>query len=58
MVKNGPDCPYIQSMTLNGKPYNKSFITHQNIMNGGMLKIIMGSKPNYKFGAERQNRPW
>lgn len=56
-VKNGPDSPYIQSMTLNGRPYNKSFITHQNIMNGGVLKITMGSKPNYKFGVERQNRP-
>lgn len=36
---------YIQSVKLNGKPYDKSYITHQQIMNGDRLEFEMGSKP-------------
>ena len=32
---------YIESTTLNGKPYNKSFIKHQDIINGGTLHFKM-----------------
>lgn len=48
---------YIQSVKLNGQDYKKSFITHQDIMKGGSLKFVMGSKPNEKFGTEMENRP-
>ncbi|WP_372751889.1 GH92 family glycosyl hydrolase [Labilibaculum sp.] len=48
---------YIQSVELNGKKYNKSFIRHQDIMKGGSLKFVMGSEPNKKFGAAAENRP-
>lgn len=36
---------YIQSVKLNGKPYNKSYITHEQIMNGDILEFEMGNKP-------------
>lgn len=36
---------YIQSVKLNGKPYNESFITHEQIMNGDVFEFEMGSKP-------------
>ena len=36
---------YIQSATLNGKPYNETFIKHEDIINGGELRFVMGSKP-------------
>ena len=45
------DCYYIQSATLNGVPYTKNYITHQDIMNGGTLKLSMGSAPNYDWGS-------
>ena len=48
---------YIQSAELNGQPYEKSFITHKDILNGGTLKFKMGSRPNPNFGAEPENRP-
>ena len=41
---------YIQSAKLNGEPYNKSWITHQEIVNGGTLVFEMGSKPNKEWG--------
>ena len=48
---------YIQKATLNGKPYTKSFITYDDIMRGGTLELVMGSKPNRKFGADAKDRP-
>ncbi|HYW34157.1 MAG TPA: glycoside hydrolase family 92 protein, partial [Balneolaceae bacterium] len=36
---------YIQSATLNGQPYNKAYITHNAIENGGTLTLDMGSQP-------------
>ena len=36
---------YIQSVKLNGQPYNQSFITHQQIMDGATLEFEMGDKP-------------
>ncbi len=36
---------YIQSVKLNGKPYNKSYITHQQIMEGSTFEFEMGDKP-------------
>ncbi|MDI3527137.1 MAG: hypothetical protein PWR03_1320 [Tenuifilum sp.] len=36
---------YIQKILLNGKPYNSNFINHIDIVNGGELTFIMGSKP-------------
>jgi predicted alpha-1,2-mannosidase len=35
---------YVQKMTLNGKPYNKLSITHQDIMNGGEMVFYMSAK--------------
>ncbi|MDA3879615.1 MAG: GH92 family glycosyl hydrolase [Prolixibacteraceae bacterium] len=37
---------YIQSAILNGKSYNKAWIEHNNIVAGGELIFIMGSKPS------------
>ena len=48
---------YIQSATLNGEAYTKSFITHKEILNGGELVFKMGNTPNPEFGADMENRP-
>lgn len=36
---------YIQSVKLNGKPYDKSYITHEQIMQGSVFEFEMGDKP-------------
>jgi len=57
-VENNSDSNlYIQSVMLNGENYEKSFITHKDIMKGGKLKFVMGDKPNKNFGKELSNRP-
>ena len=37
---------YIKTALLNGKPYNKAWIMHDDIMNGGELILEMDSKPS------------
>ena len=36
---------YVQSVKLNGRPYDKSYITHEQIMNGDTLEFEMGNRP-------------
>src|ERR1035438_1682322 len=40
---------YIQTILLNGKPYEKEFITYSDIKAGGTLEFSMGDKPNRKM---------
>ncbi|MDO8930583.1 MAG: GH92 family glycosyl hydrolase [Bacteroidota bacterium] len=37
---------YIQEVKLNGQKLDRSFITHQEIMDGGILEFTMGAEPN------------
>ncbi|MCF8304369.1 MAG: GH92 family glycosyl hydrolase [Bacteroidales bacterium] len=42
---------YIQKAFMNGKEYNKSYLRHQDIMNGSTLVFEMGPKPNRNWGS-------
>ncbi len=48
---------YIQSATLNGRPYRKSFITHSTLMAGGEVVFEMGPRPNQKWGSGANDAP-
>ncbi len=41
---------YIQSATLNGKTFNKTAISHQEMQKGGVLHFVMGAQPNQNWG--------
>jgi predicted alpha-1,2-mannosidase len=56
-INNNSSNVYIQNVKLNGKPYDKTYIKHQDIMQGGELEFVMGSKPNKKYGKAKENRP-
>ena len=49
-INNAPENKYIQSATLNGKPLNKPFIHHDEIMKGGKIVFEMGNKANRNWG--------
>jgi hypothetical protein len=48
---------YVQSATLNGENYTKSYITHADVMNGGELSFVLGRKPNRSWGVGEGNEP-
>ncbi len=49
---NSSQNKYIQSATLNGKPLNKAWLVHEDIVNGGELIFEMGPRPNKTWGTE------
>ena len=55
-VNNSDENIYVQSVTLNGKRYDKSYIDYRDIIAGGTLELTMGSKPS-KWGTAKKNRP-
>ncbi|KAJ7227841.1 glycosyl hydrolase family 92-domain-containing protein [Mycena haematopus] len=48
---------YIQSATLNGKPYTKNWISHDLFTKGGTLKFVMGWSKNSKWGTGQADLP-
>ena len=49
---------YIQAVELNGKPLERSFIKHQEIMAGGTLKFDMGPEINDQWAVKNENYPY
>lgn len=52
-----PDNKFIQSATLNGKPWNKSWFSHEDLMNGGKLLLEMGKYPNKEWASNEDAIP-
>ena len=48
---------YIQSATLDGKRYDKSFLLHDDLMRGGELVFRMGARPSLRWGTGAGNEP-
>ena len=48
---------YIQSATLNGRAYRKSFLTHRDLIAGGQLVFKMGPRPNRQWGSRALDVP-
>ncbi|MDF2190480.1 GH92 family glycosyl hydrolase [Paraflavitalea sp. CAU 1676] len=55
---NSADNVYIQSALLNGAAYSKNYITHSDIVNGGLLEFTMGAKPQESRGIQKSDRPF
>jgi predicted alpha-1,2-mannosidase len=49
---------YVGRVTLNGKPLDRVYIRHEEIMAGGELRFTMQAVPNKTWGANRKARPY
>jgi predicted alpha-1,2-mannosidase len=56
-INNSKENKYIQSATLNGQSFNRTWITHNEITKGGELVFEMGSEPNKKWGVGKESAP-
>lgn len=52
-----PNNKYIQSVKLNGKDWNKSWFSHNDLMEGGKLELVMGNKPNKEWASSDASVP-
>ena len=48
---------YIRSVTLDGKPYTKNYITHEDILRGGTMEFEMGPEPVPSWGNKPEDCP-
>ena len=48
---NSPKNIYIQSAAWNGQPFQQTWFTHRQLIGGGVLRLVMGPKPNLSWGA-------
>ena len=55
---NQPENVYIQSATLNGELYNRSWIDHHDIQKGGKLTFMMGDQPNTSRAVDENAVPF
>ncbi|MDD2964564.1 MAG: GH92 family glycosyl hydrolase [Bacteroidales bacterium] len=53
---SAPRC-YIQGAKLNGKTYERSWISHFVLEKGGELEFAMGPEPNPAYGKDETHRP-
>ena len=49
--------PYVGSVTLNGKPLERVFLRHGEIVAGGELHFTMQAEPNRAWGQPANARP-
>lgn len=54
---NSPENKYIQKIELNGTPYTKLFITHDELLAGGELVFFMGDKPSRALASYSSDIP-
>jgi len=55
--RSSPRDQYIQSITFNGKPYDKVWFRHADIANGATIVFHMGGEPDLQFGAAENAAP-
>ena len=49
---------YIQSLQINGKLYDKNWVSHSELQKGGTMNFIMASTPNKKRGTSESAYPF
>ena len=57
-ANNSDNNVYINSMTLNGKPYDLNWLGHQTLMQGVVINDSMSAQPNKKRGIKAEDFPY
>ena len=55
---NSKENIYVDELKLNGKFWDKNFIKHSTILNGGELSFSMSNSPNKKRGTKKESYPY
>jgi predicted alpha-1,2-mannosidase len=56
-LNNSKTNVYIQSAKLNGKPLNRPWFTHTELLDGSVLTLKMGKRPNKTWGSKVADAP-
>jgi putative alpha-1,2-mannosidase len=55
--RSSPSDTYVQSATLGGRPIPRAWMTHDDVMARGELRVVLGPKPNAGWAAAPAERP-
>lgn len=55
---NGAEHRYISSMTVNGKPVSRNYLTHGELTGGAKVVMKMSSQPNKQRGTREADFPY
>lgn len=56
--ENSADNKFITQVTLNGKPYSKNWLSHDDLMKGATINFGMSAKPDKKRGTKKEDFPF
>jgi putative alpha-1,2-mannosidase len=54
---NSPQNVYVQRAAVNGKPLQRAWIYHSEIVAGGRLELEMGPRPNTQWASRPEDAP-
>ena len=49
---------YVKSLSINGERYDKMYVTHEDLLKGGVWEYVMDSKPNKRRGVAAESKPY
>jgi predicted alpha-1,2-mannosidase len=52
-----PTNPYVQSLTLDGKPYERTWLPYETLSQGATLQFKLGATPNRDWGSKPDDAP-
>jgi predicted alpha-1,2-mannosidase len=55
---NGSNKPYVQALEWNGKGVGRNWLSHEALMQGGVLRFTMGAQPNRQRGTTAAAYPF
>jgi predicted alpha-1,2-mannosidase len=55
---NSSENKYVQTLTVNGKPWDKNWLNHFDLQQGGLLQFKMGATPNKSRGTSASAFPY
>ncbi len=56
--KNSAENVYVNALQMNGSEYDKNWLSHKAMQQGGTLNFDMTAKPNYTRGASKNAAPY
>ena len=49
---------YVKALYINGEKYDRTYVTHQDILEGGVWEFVMASKPDRRRGVSAEDKPY
>lgn len=56
--ENSAENKYVQKILFNGQPYEKNYLNHFDLLQGGELRFMMGNTPNTQRGTSPNAFPY